>query len=46
MAPAAYVRSAAMDAAEHRAVPIPKMHQELLAELMARPAWPAAQEPT
>jgi hypothetical protein len=34
MALAAYVCSAAMDAAEHRAVPVPKMQQELLTELM------------
>ncbi len=34
MALAAYVCEAAMDAAEHRAVPVPKMQRELLAELL------------
>jgi uncharacterized protein (DUF1778 family) len=33
MALAAYVCEAAMDAAEHRAVPVPKVHREMLAEL-------------
>ncbi|MGH3188215.1 MAG: plasmid mobilization protein [Streptosporangiaceae bacterium] len=34
MALAAYVCEAAMDAAEHRAVPVSKMHREMLAELI------------
>jgi hypothetical protein len=34
MALAAYLCEAAMDAAEHRAVPVPKMQREMLAELI------------
>jgi hypothetical protein len=34
MALAAYLCEAAMDAAEHRAVPVPKVQREILAELL------------
>ena len=46
LALAAYLGQAGMDAAEHRAVPVPALQQEMLSVLARASAWRAGSEPT